>query len=95
MNGSAVTVVAAALAVAAMAVILTQGVKIHHEERALASYRAYLLEARQLSDAGQDPPDPEGVPLPSGYGIRLQGDNALLLKDGTVVAEDWYRRASG
>jgi len=94
-NASAVTIVAAVLAVAAMVVVLTQGVEVHHKERALAGYKAYLLEARQLADAGQDPPDPQTVPLPDEYGIRLQGDSAQLLKDGSVVAEDWYRRASG
>ncbi len=74
-----------ALLIVMMAVLLTRSVSDVQETQAIASYTAYLHEARQLWLAGQTPPSPDRVPLPKGYKIQVQGSKVTLYYNNKVV----------
>lgn len=89
---STVMIVSASLGVALIVALLFQGVLGHQEEQALADYTSYLTKARQVTDAGQEPPSPQDVPLPRGYDMTLSGDWVVLEKGGKVIRKERYRR---
>jgi hypothetical protein len=88
----AVIVIAAAFAVVTIVLLMVHGTDVHLQEEAQMAYRGYLMESRQLADAGEDPAAPSRVPLPRGYELTLEGDFVVLVKDGIVVERERYKR---
>lgn len=72
-------------------VLMVQAGSDNIDSQALSSFRSYVIHAREMTEAGQDPP-PTNIPLPKGYSINIAGDIAVLKKDGRVVRSERIKR---